>query len=58
MSDVYDTYIDDDGTERWSSNGQPVFKKNKSGNWQTVFKPLWKSNKKGKRNDDKQRQSK
>jgi predicted lipoprotein with Yx(FWY)xxD motif len=53
MSDVYDTYIDDDGTERWSSNGQPVFKKNKKGNWQVKFKPLWESNKKARRNDEK-----
>jgi hypothetical protein len=53
MSDVYDTYYDDDGTERWSSNGRPVFKKNKNGNWQIKFKPLWESNKKAGRNDEK-----
>ena len=49
MSDVYDTYFDDKGIERWCSNGKVVLIK-KRGKWKASRKS--RKVKKGKKNVD------
>jgi hypothetical protein len=57
MSDVYNTYIDENGYERWSSNDQLVYKKNERGRWQVSVLPKW-ALKKVRKNDDKSKRAK
>lgn len=40
MSDVYDTYVDKNGFERWCSNGKKVLIK-KAGKWVPSIKKVW-----------------